>query len=342
MTSDAHGTCPESKSFPDNIEFLLHLWSRERLQYLLSDEARERYVAEAGLSRDKAEALHVGLTQLKRGLAMEDEAMLRQEQLDRERFLREFPQVKQDLEERIGKLHALADKVDKVHRDCTISNVVANSTGAVSGILTIVGLSLAPMTAGASLVLLATGIGLGMAAAVTSVSTSIVEHSNSSSAKAKASHLVSIDRNKEKVVMEFLQHSTPQIVSLTSTSIESVQGIMKNVNALKLAKAKPLLEAEAKCLMTGGALSVISTKEVQKAFGGTVLAMTKSAKLVGMATAGVGLLVDVVSLVKSSTHLHEGAKAESAEELRQLAQELEKKLETLNRIHEHLQEGLTL
>lgn len=339
MTSDAHGTCPESKSFPDEIEILLEQFCTENL---LNEEEWERYVAEAGLSRDEAEALHVGLTQLKRGPAMEDGAMLRQEQLDRERFLREFPQVKQDLEERIGKLQALADKVDKVHRDCTISNVVANSTGAVSGILTIVGLSLAPLTAGASLALTATGLGLGVAAAVTSVSTSIVEHSNSSSAKAEASRLMSTDIDKEKVVMEVLKQSTPKIVSLTNTSIESVQGIVKNVNALKLAKAKPLLKATAKSFVAGRPMSVRSTKAVQKAFGGTVLAMTKSAKIVGMATAGVGLLVDVVSLVKSSTHLHEGAKAESAEELRQLAQELEKKLETLNRIHEHLQESLTL
>lgn len=340
MTSDAHGARAESTSLLDDtdIEVLLELLCTENL---LNEEEWERYVAESGLSRDEAEALHVGLTQLKRGLAMEDEAMLQQEQLDRERFLREFPQVKRDLEERIEKLHALADKVDKVHRDCTISNVVADSTGAVSGILTIVGLSLAPLTAGASLMLTATGLGLGVAAAVTSVSTSIVEHSNSSSAKAEASRLMSTDINNEEVVKEVLQHNTPKIVSLTRNSVKAVQGIVKNVNALKLAKANPLLKSTAKSFVAGVPMSVRSTREVQKAFGGTVLAMTKSAKIMGMATAGVGLLVDVVSLVKSSTHLHEGAKAESAEELRQQAQELEKKLETLNRIHKHLQEDLT-
>lgn len=124
-----------------------------------------------------------------------------------------FPQVRQELEERIGKLRTLADQVDKVHRDCTIAQVVASSTGAVSGILTVLGLSLAPMTAGASLVLSATGMGLGMAAVVTSVSTSIVEHSNSSSAKAKASDLMSTDSNKENVAVEILQHSSPKIAS---------------------------------------------------------------------------------------------------------------------------------
>ncbi|KAK1341562.1 hypothetical protein QTO34_017977 [Cnephaeus nilssonii] len=69
--------------------------------------------------------------------------------------------------------------------------------------------------------------------------------------------------------------------------------------------------------------------------------MSKGARVLGAATAGVFLLMDVVDLVKESKHLHEGAKAESAEELRQQAQELERRLEELTRIHESLQEDLT-
>ena len=69
----------------------------------------------------------------------EDQERLPKEQLDRRRFLNKFPRVKQQLEEFIGKFHELADKAEKVHKGCTISNVMAHSTGAVSGILTIVG-----------------------------------------------------------------------------------------------------------------------------------------------------------------------------------------------------------
>lgn len=319
------GARPDSKSFPDDSQFVLEPSSTEKL---LNEEDWERYVAESGLSRKEAEALYEVFTQRKGGMAM-----LRQGQLDREKFLREFPQVRQELEERIGKLRAFAAKVDKVHKDCTITNVVASSTGAVSGLLTILGLSLAPVTAGAGLVLLATGMGLGTAAVVTSVSTSIVDYSNSSSAKAKASRLSATDSNKEKVAVEILQHNTRKVVSLANTFVRLVQGVEKNV------KVKPLTIAEAKSFMSGGIMSVGSTGKVEKAFGGTVLAMTKGAKLTGLATAGFALLLDMVSLVKSSIHLHEGAKAESSEELRQEAQELETKLETLSKIHKILQEA---
>ncbi|OWK04085.1 APOL3 [Cervus elaphus hippelaphus] len=128
-------------------------------------------------------ALHEYLNELKGDLAGKDQETLPKEQLDRRRFLKKFPRVMQQLVELIGKLRELADNVDKVHRDCTISNVVSHSTSALSGALTILGLALAPVTAGASVALLATGIGLGAASAVTAVATSIVEHRQLSKAQ---------------------------------------------------------------------------------------------------------------------------------------------------------------
>ncbi|ELK01431.1 Apolipoprotein L2 [Pteropus alecto] len=65
--------------------------------------------------------------------------------------------------------------------------------------------------------------------------------------------------------------------------------------------------------------------------------MSKGARIAGVALAGVTLLLDTISLVKESKYLHEGAKMASAEELRQEAQTLEKQLEILTMIHEHLQ-----
>ena len=150
-------------------------------------------------------ALHEYLNEMKRDLAGKEQETLPKEQLDRKRFLKKFPQVTQQLVELKHKLLELADNVGKVHRDCTISNVVTRSTGALSGALTILGLALAPVTAGASVALSATGIGLGAAAAVTAVSTSIVEHVSRSSAENKASQLMSIGVKKWKVLLEVLK-----------------------------------------------------------------------------------------------------------------------------------------
>ncbi|XP_061273313.1 apolipoprotein L2-like [Bos javanicus] len=338
MSSEDRRKSSESENFfEDIIQYLKDSVSREQLELLLTEkEAWETFVAEADLSREEANVLHEYLLELKTDLVEEDQDRPQQDQLDRKRFLEEFPRVKQELEETIAKLHALADKVDKVHRDCTVTNVVASSAGAVSGVLTILGLALAPMTAGISLGLSATGLGLGAAAAVTSVSTSIVEHVSRSSAETEASRLGPIAINEGEVFAEVLCKRTPQIVSSTKNLIQALKGIGKNVRAIKLAKVNPRLASHAKRFMTVGQVSARSSKQVQRAFGGTALAMTKSARIVGAATAGAALLVDVAFLVKEAKHLHEGAKTESAERMRQMAKELEKKLEELIRTYESL------
>ncbi|XP_044768450.1 apolipoprotein L3-like, partial [Neomonachus schauinslandi] len=283
---------------------------------------------------EEADVLREDLKELERAMYTEAE-----DQLARERFLSEFPKLKPKLEEHIRKLYELADEVDRVHKNCTISNIVAGTTGAVSGVLSILGLGLAPFTAGASLVLSAVGAGLGAASAVAQVSTSIVEYSNESSAKAQASHLTSTDFDKGKVVAKVLCDTVPQISSLAGKSIQALQNIAKNVRAIRLAKVKPRLVVNARRFMTAQRVSVRSGRQVQKAFGGTALAMTKGARIMGAATASLFLAMDVANLVKDSEHLKKGAKAQSADEMRQQAQELENKLEKLTKIYESLKEG---
>uniref|UniRef100_A0A8C9QMH4 Apolipoprotein L3 n=1 Tax=Spermophilus dauricus TaxID=99837 RepID=A0A8C9QMH4_SPEDA len=268
-------------------------------------------ITDVDSSREEADALYEALNKLRGDMALEDKDLLQTHVQDRERFLQEFPQVKAELEKRIEKLRALADRVDKVHKDCTISHVVANSTGAASGVFTILGLALAPVTAGVS----------AAGDAVTTVSTSSLVSKNASNAKA---------------VAQIMGHNAPKAISLTKNFIQVLGDIGKHIRAIKLAKANPRLVSSAQRLMTTGRISIRHGKQVQRAFGGTALAMTKGARIMGAATAGICLLMDVIDLVKTSTHLHEGAKAESAQELRQKAQELEEKLQELIQTHERL------
>lgn len=128
------------------------------------------------------------------------------------RLLRVYLQMKLELEQQIRNLHALADNIDKVHKEGTISQVVAKSTSAVSGVLTIVRLF---------------------------------------------------------------------------------------------------------------------TRQEEKPLGGTAPAMSKEERITSAVIAGFQLLLDVVTLVEDSKHLFEGAKTQSAAELRQKVQNLEQKLQEL-------------
>ena len=273
------------------------------------------------------------MPQLKRLMAPEDI-----DHQDRKVTRKEFPGKKQELEERIAKLHALADSVDEVHRRCTISNVVASSTGAVSGVLTMVGVSLASVTPEASLVLTTTGAGLEAAAALTRMSTSILEDVEKRSAEDKARRLVPTGINKWYMVEENKYQRKSKMESLANSCSNSLQNIVENFIAYKRAKANPSLVAKAKVFTTTGNISDESSKEFQAAFGGTVLAMNKETRRSVGINAAHSFLADVISLVKEAKHLHEGAKAQSAEELRQQARELESELKKLTWTYKNQQD----
>ncbi|XP_076412346.1 apolipoprotein L3-like isoform X1 [Peromyscus maniculatus bairdii] len=318
------------------VEYLLETWSTEDLHCLLTEkEAWKQLVAEANLSREEEVSLREALGGIIADPDVEDEHELQNNLQEKKRFLEVYPQVKLELEQQIGKLRALADKIDKVHRDCTITQVVAGSTSAVSEVLTILGLTLAPMTAGLSLGLSATGLGLGVGAAMTSVSTTIVEKVRTASVEAEASQLMPTSKDPGKVIKEILE-STPRLLFVSKNSFRNLEVIKKNIDAIKLAKANTRLASNAKRLMTTGRVSARNTRQVQKAFGGTALAMSKGARIMGAATAGLFLVLDVVSLVQDSKHLYEGSKTESAAKLRQQAQDLEQKLQELIQVHDSL------
>ncbi|XP_077618072.1 apolipoprotein L2-like [Crocuta crocuta] len=332
---------PESTRFiQDTIEYFKDSVSHDELFLLLNHQkAWENFMVEANLPREEAEVLREGLRKLEEGLYMEDMDRLQSDPLETERFLKEFSWLKEELEGQIRKLRELADEADKVHRNCTVTNIMASSTGATSGVLSMLGLALAPVTAGISLTLYATGMVLGTASAVTSVSSSIVEHTKTSSLKAEASRLTSAGSDKGEEFAKAMYKNIFRIILLTRDFLDVLPNIGKHVRAIKLAKANPRLLAHAKRLMTAGRVSVRSGKQVQKAFGGTALAMTKRARIMGAAAASIFLVMDVANIVEESKHLYEGAKAESAGELRQHAQLLERKLEELTQTHERLKKA---
>ncbi|XP_010858919.1 PREDICTED: apolipoprotein L3-like, partial [Bison bison bison] len=313
--------CLESQSFfEDVLEYFQGSVRWEQLQFLLTeDKPWENFVTEADLSREEADVLRECLIKLQTDLAGEDQDRLQKYQQEKERFLKEFPQVKEELKESIRKLHELADNVDKVHSDCTISNVVASSTGIASGTLSILGLVLAPFTAGLSLGLSAAGIGLGAAAAVTGLSTMVVENVHMSSAESQASLL-----------------DIAKIISYVY-DLYQVKDFGRHIRAIRVARGNPQLVATAQRYITTGRVSLRSARQVRRHFRGTALAMTRAARVRRGVLSGLFMGLDVYSLVKDAQDVQEGAKTALAENMRQKARELEKKLEELTWIYESLQ-----
>ncbi|XP_066498329.1 uncharacterized protein [Hoplias malabaricus] len=75
----------------------------------------------------------------------------------------------------LSDLEEAAVQLDKMKLGSSISTVAGSSVGIAGGVLSIVGLALAPVTAGISLALTLTGVGLGVTSGVNSLVTGITE-----------------------------------------------------------------------------------------------------------------------------------------------------------------------
>ncbi|XP_020011174.2 apolipoprotein L3-like isoform X2 [Castor canadensis] len=311
----------------DTTLFLMDKLIPEDVQYLATeDEAWEVFLAETNLSREEADELRQALKKLTAVMAVEEKEKFQKDLQEVKRFWNELPQVKRDIEQRIGKLCALAEEVDKMHRGCTISNMVADSTGAASGVMTILGFALALVTAGSNLALSAAGMGLGAVSTVSDVTTPLLEETNTLSAKAETCRLISISMDTLKELAEIVDKLVPKVVSTANHLKAYLKDLGRKVHAFKETRVNPHLVPEAGCLMNTGTTSDRSAEQV---LGDTALEMTRGAQIRGGVTEGVSHGMDVYSLVGESMHLYREAEAELAKELRRVGQELEKKLEEL-------------
>ncbi|XP_049627631.1 apolipoprotein L3-like [Suncus etruscus] len=334
MNSEDH---PEKSSFIEEVvKHLQNILSPEDVQYLLNDDkAWEKVVTAANLARVEAEAIREGLRK-KNHTAPQVQDKHQKEEKHRERFLELYPLVESYVEEHIAQLRALADKADKLHRDCTISKVVASSTSIVAGILTIAGIGLAPVTAGASLALSMTGLGLGTASTVTGVTTSIVESTSMASIESNANNLVSNSIYPEKVFNGVLHDHDDPLASSENHLFRNLEDIGRNIHAIKSFSFNPHLSAQAALRLNAERISVQTARVLPRALGGAALSVSKGVRLFGAATAGLFILVDLVSLVQDSIDLHKRAKTESAEKLRLWIQEQEVLLGELKQIYKSL------
>uniref|UniRef100_A0A6J0T3R4 Apolipoprotein L2-like isoform X1 n=1 Tax=Pogona vitticeps TaxID=103695 RepID=A0A6J0T3R4_9SAUR len=281
-------------------------------------------------------------------------------------FLKVFPAQRKEIEKCISCIREMADHVDKIHKDCTIATITASSAGATSSILTILGMALMPVTAGASLILTATGIGVGAAAAVTGVSANVCEHFINSKKSQKAQELINkceerINRCKESLtrmiqLSEVPFHSglpenkkanienfhccisdTSQIPKLAS----SVKEIMADVKAFGNLEVTPALKTLGKgatsAIRRSIQTSVKWTDNVDHVFKGNALAISKGARVVGGISAAAVLLFSVYCIVKDALHLAKGAKATMAAKIREKASNLEDILQKLDNLCQELE-----
>uniref|UniRef100_A0A2I3H048 Apolipoprotein L6 n=1 Tax=Nomascus leucogenys TaxID=61853 RepID=A0A2I3H048_NOMLE len=294
----------------------------------MDNQAEEESEAGVGLQRDEDDAPLCEDVELQDGDLSPEEKT----------FLRDFPILKEDLKGTIDKLCALADDIDKTHKKFTITNMVANSAAVTFRVMSLLGLALAPVTGAGSLLLSTAGQVFATVADVTHIVSGMLERYKNKKAQAQAEDILPTHDQEDREDEEDKAHHVTDAGKVISNVGNTTKYTKENIRAFQKLRANPRLANDAKRLLTTGQVSSRSSAQVQKAFAGTTLAMTKKALIWEGAMSVFSLGHDLASLSKEWKHLEEGARTKFVEELRAKASELERNLTEFTQRYESLQQ----
>ncbi|XP_076123047.1 uncharacterized protein apol isoform X2 [Alosa pseudoharengus] len=264
----------------------------------------------------------------------------------------------------LSELEENARQLDKMRFGASISSVAGSSVGVTGGILSIVGLALAPVTAGVSLALTLTGVGLGVTSGVNSLVTSITEVTVNKRHGTNASNIFQSfmeDVNEFVDRLELVASSEGPAIGQdkmafvvgAGKAVASVCGIGKGIDGLvDAASAVKVLQTEevAASAVKLGLQEVNNGRNVPKLAAdlpdigqlakGTPLAISKSARSGFIALNALFIGLDVFFICKDSISLAKGSKNEVAQFIRSRAALWRSELDSWERINNSLCRGI--
>ncbi|KAM8777490.1 apolipoprotein L5 [Rhynchonycteris naso] len=332
MTMVPAGTHSAELLRQSSREVLAHMTREEMYNLVSNPHIWEAVMVELRLERDEASMLYYILVQ--ELMRREEWAMPCENLTEEERmFLFYFPLQRSQMKNIIKELNTIADEVDRTHRMLTSTSLVASSTGAVSAAMTIVGIALAPVTGGGSLILSTAGQGLGVAAFVTNILTNVLENRSNSAARDRASRLEARPTIQEAGAGGGIH------LSEVRRGVPACAGVLMGIRQLRayqMAQVNPSFLERVRNFMATSRVPFWRAGGVQGAVQNRALTMAYGARMLSAAGAGFLLVQEVNSIRQTWRHLEEGARAETAMELRTCAMKLEQELHLLSRRYKQI------
>lgn len=274
-------------------------------------------------------------------------------------FISEFSKRKPRMLQCLRDLEENAVELDKMNKGAKISSVAGSSVGAAGGVLSIIGLALIPVTAGASLVLTMTGVGLGITSGVNSAVTTATEIGMNRKHQKKASEVFQSLMEDVQSLQDCLEGITKRemtqidvvvgvgkILSKVCVIGKSIDGLVDLSSAAKLLKTEELaLSAGRVAVQEGKALRNVprvaaDIPDIGQAALKGPLALTKSARagLIGLNALFLGM--DVAFICKDSVSLAKGCETEVSQFIRARAALWCSEMDSWQKIHDSLCKGL--
>ncbi|XP_059583533.1 uncharacterized protein LOC132250424 [Alligator mississippiensis] len=220
------------------------------------------------------------------------------------------------LQQHVAALRTIADTMDAAHRGMKKANIIGGIFSIVGGITTIMGLSLASVTFGTSLVF--TGLGVSLAGGLTGAAATRSNISQSQDKKEEFNGL--LDRCEAEVqrIKQYMEYISVR-----------VQTAKEAVNKTDRLFAIPQIGAAA-----GRVMEMVKAGQLLGKAGHIT-------QLVGTATStmtGVTLGLDVFFVAKNAIELLKGTKTDLAAKIREAVTKLEQVIEQVNNMNKTLTE----
>uniref|UniRef100_A0A4W5RMP5 Apolipoprotein L, 1 n=1 Tax=Hucho hucho TaxID=62062 RepID=A0A4W5RMP5_9TELE len=251
-------------------------------------------------------------------------------------FNKLFSERAESLWQHVIDLNSIADALDCFNKKTKIAQITGGSTSAVGGVCTIVGLALAPVTMGTSLIVTAVGLSVATAGGLTSAGAGLSNTVNNS-----------MDRKKvEAIVTDYQKKMT----DINKCMLFIKQGIesLRRFDLLKMKKRAynrdfPGLNNIYEDGAMAGKAILINANEIMRVVQIANVAGSTAARAVQIASMATGVLtglfvgMDIYFVAKDSKELKKGAKSEFAAKIREVATQLHDGLVELNGIRVELQ-----
>lgn len=256
-----------------------------------------------------------------------------------------YPEWKTSRQTITKDLKEIAQYLHKLERGITVSNVTTSAVGIPLGtaclVSTIVSLVLIPVTGGASaaiagVIAASTGIAGGVIGAGSAIANLTHFGIKKAQAKKLKKHLQE-DKEKTKTIINLLEkmnrmRNSIDFSSISVTTLDKFFATKDGINtAIKLGTIgngiADTVEASTKLLniVRGGGSAADAAMDGVSMFT-TLSTFSKFFKVAGAVGSGIGVAIDVVSLVWNSIKIHKGTGCELATKMEEIAKELDQQL----------------
>uniref|UniRef100_A0A8B9GS71 Si:ch73-233k15.2 n=1 Tax=Astyanax mexicanus TaxID=7994 RepID=A0A8B9GS71_ASTMX len=256
-----------------------------------------------------------------------------------EHFIETFSECRPRMFQFLSDLEETAVKLDRMTKGSSISSVAGSSVGIAGGVMSIIGLGLAPFTAGLSLGLTMTGLGLGVTSGVNSIVSGVTEIAVNKHHEGNANDIVQKLMKDMQKILDCLDNASCQCpvlklkgpnVAFTAgnvaykpiTVVKKIRSLRANSSAVKVLRSEEvarkavsvgLQEANAGRKIPKLAANLPDIKKLAKR---TPLALSKTARagFVGLNVLFIGL--DIYSICSESKSLAKGEQCRMSQLIR--------------------------